>query len=157
GAPILHRQAQAVAPEAIASTELQQLIDMMIATLDGIGVGIAAPQVGVGLRIAVIGDPPELQASVPPELLREQERVPIETHVLINPTLVESGDELAEYFEGCLSVDRYRAIVPRRRRIRVHALDRFGQAFEREASGWYARILQHEGDPLDRRLYVERM
>jgi peptide deformylase len=157
GSPILHRAAEHVAREAIASPEVQQLIDMMIATLDGIGVGLAAPQVGAGLRIAIIGDPPELHASVPAELLREQERVPIETHVLINPTLIEDGDELAEYFEGCLSVDFYRAIVPRRRRIRVHALDRFGQAFEREASGWYARILQHEVDHLDGRLYVERM
>src|SRR5216683_3595413 len=139
GSPILHRAAEPVAPEAIGSPEVQQLIDMMIGTLEGIGVGLAAPQVGVGLRIAVIGDPPELQASVPAELLREQERVPIETHVLINPTLVEDGEELAEYFEGCLSVDGYRAIVPRRRRIRVHALDRLGQAFERQASGWYAR------------------
>jgi peptide deformylase len=157
GSPILHHAAEAVALEAIGSPEVQQLIDMLIVTLDGVGVGLAAPQVGAGLRIAVIGDPPELQASVPTELLHEQERVPIETHVLINPTLLDAGDELAEYFEGCLSVDGYRAIVPRRRRIRVRALDRFGQAVEREANGWYARILQHEVDHLDGRLYVERM
>jgi peptide deformylase len=157
GSPVLYRAAEAVAPEAIESTEVQRLIDMMIATLEGIGVGLAAPQVGAGVRIAVIGDPPELQASVPPELLREQERVPIEMHVLINPTFIDDRDELAEYFEGCLSVDGYRAIVPRRRQIRVRALNRFGQAFEREASGWYARILQHEVDHLDGQLYLERM
>src|SRR2546421_8467055 len=63
GSPILHRAAEPVAPEAIASSEIRQLIEIMIATLDGIGVGLAAPQVGAGLRIAVIGDPPELQAS----------------------------------------------------------------------------------------------
>src|SRR5207302_4516565 len=72
GSPILHRAAEHVAREAIASPEVQQLIDMMIATLDGIGVGLAAPQVGAGLRIAIVGDPPELHASVPAELLREQ-------------------------------------------------------------------------------------
>src|SRR5438105_13364813 len=157
GSPILRRTAQAVAVEEIPTARVQQLIDMMIATLDGIGVGLAAPQVGASVRIVVIGDPPELQASVPVELLREQERVPIETHVLINPILTWDGDELAEYFEGCLSVDGYRAIVPRRSRLRVRALDRHAQMFEREASGWYARILQHEIDHLDGRLYVDSM
>jgi peptide deformylase len=72
GSPILHRAAEPVAPEFIASAEVQQLIDMMIAALDSVGVGLAAPQVRAGLRIAIIGDPPELQASVPPELLRSR-------------------------------------------------------------------------------------
>jgi peptide deformylase len=156
-ARILHRPAQPVAVEAIASSAVQQLIDMMIASLGGIGMGLAAPQVGAPLRIAAIGDPPELQADVPIELLREQERVPIETHVLINPTPSDETSELAEFFEGCLSVDEYRAIVRRRRRIRVRALDRHGTPFERDAMGLYARILQHEVGHLDGRLYVERM
>lgn len=157
GSPTLRRAAAPVAPEDIPSPAIQRLIDMMLATLEGIGVGLAAPQVGAGLRIAVIGDPLELQASVPPELLREQERVPVETHVLINPVLTYNADEQKDFFEGCLSVDGYRAIVPRKRRIRVSALDRSGQPFEREATGWYARILQHEVDHLDGQLYIERM
>jgi peptide deformylase len=157
GARILHRPAQPVDVEDISSPAVQQLIDMMIASLAGIGVGLAAPQVGAPVRIAVIGDPPELHASVPPDVLREQERLPVETHVLINPVLSDATNELAEFFEGCLSVDGYRAIVPRHRRIRVRALDRHGTPFEREAVGWYARILQHEVDHLDGRLYVERM
>lgn len=157
GSPILHRAAVPVPLERIGSAQVQQLIDMMLTTLEGTGVGLAAPQVGVGLRVAVIGDPPELQANVAPELLRGQGRVPVETHVLINPEITLAGDELVEFFEGCLSVEGYRAIVPRLRRVHVRALDRLGRTFEREAVGWYARILQHEVDHLDGRLYVERM
>jgi peptide deformylase len=157
GSEILHDVARPVTPEELRSPDVQRLIDAMFATLAGVGVGLAAPQIGVGVEIVVIEDPPELQTSVPAELLRAQERVPIEAHALINPTLIVDEGELAEYFEGCLSVDGYRAIVPRARRVRVHALDRFGKPFERDASGWYARILQHEIDHLRGRLYPERM
>jgi peptide deformylase len=157
GSEVLHRAARAVTPEVLRSADIQRLIDAMFATLAGVGVGLAAPQVGVGLQVVVIEDPPELQTAVLPELLRDQERVPVEAHVLINPSLIIDDAAVAEYFEGCLSVDGYRAIVPRARRVRVQALDRFGEPFEREASGWYARILQHEVDHLAGRLYLERM
>jgi peptide deformylase len=157
GSEVLHRPARAVTSEELRSADVQRLIDAMFGTLAGVGVGLAAPQVGVGLQVVVIEDPAELQATVPAELLREQERVPIEAHALINPTLTMDEGDLAEYFEGCLSVDGYRAIVPRARRVRVRALDRFGEPFDRDASGWYARILQHEVDHLAGRLYLERM
>jgi peptide deformylase len=157
GTPVLHQAARAVTAEELRSPDLQRLIDAMFATLAGVGVGLAAPQVGVGLQLVVIDDPAELQAAVPPELLRDQERVPIAPHVLVNPTLVVDDPTLAEFFEGCLSVDGYRAIVPRARRVRVLAHDRFGEPFERAATGWYARILQHELDHLAGRLYLERM
>src|ERR1051326_1890132 len=77
--------------------------------------------------------------------------------VLVNPVVAVLDDGPAEFFEGCLSVDGYRAIVPRARRVRVRALDRAGQAFERDATGWYARIIQHEVDHLAGRLYLSRM
>ena len=157
GAEVLHHSARAVTPAELRSPEIQRLIDAMFATLAGVGVGLAAPQVGVGLQVVVIEDSPELQATVPEELLRKQERVPIQAQVLVNPSLIVDEGELADYFEGCLSVDGYRAIVPRARRVRVQALDRFGEPFERDASGWYARILQHEVDHLAGRLYLERM
>jgi peptide deformylase len=120
-------------------------------------VGLAAPQVGVGLQIVVIEDPAEIQVAVAPELLREQERVPVARHALINPEVENVDTEIAEFFEGCLSVDGYRAVVPRARRVRVRALDRSGNAFVTEATGWYARIVQHEVDHLAGRLYLERM
>jgi len=157
GAEVLHRPARAVATDELASADVQRLIDLMFATLAGTGVGLAAPQVGVGLQIVVIEDPPDFQAAVPPDLLRLQEREPVAPHVLINPILETVDPTPAEFFEGCLSVDGYRAIVPRARRVRVRGLDRDGQPVEREASGWYARILQHEVDHLAGRLYLERM
>jgi peptide deformylase len=157
GAPVLHQVARPVSTAQLQSPDLQRLIDAMFATLARVGVGLAAPQVGVGLQLVVIEDPAELQVAVAQELLREQERVPIEPHVLINPTLIVDDPTPAEFFEGCLSVDGYRAIVPRARRVRLLAQDRSGQPFERDASGWYARILQHEVDHLTGRLYLERM
>jgi peptide deformylase len=157
GAPVLHQVARPVSTAQLQSPDLQRLIDAMFATLTGVGVGLAAPQVGVSLQLVVIEDPAELQVAVAQELLREQERVPIEPHVLINPTLIVDDPTPAEFFEGCLSVDGYRAIVPRARRVRLLAQDRSGQPFERDATGWYARILQHEVDHLTGRLYLERM
>jgi peptide deformylase len=157
GAEVLHRPARAVTADELGTAAVQQLIDLMFATLAGTGVGLAAPQVGIGLQIVVIEDPPAFQAAVPPDLLQRQERQPVAPHALINPILEVVDPGPAEFFEGCLSVDGYRAIVPRARRVRVRALDRAGEPFEREASGWYARILQHEVDHLAGRLYLERM
>src|SRR5690349_8309876 len=85
GAEVLHTPAQRVLPEQVRSDEIQRLIDMLFNTLAGVGVGLAAPQVGVGLRIVVIEDPQDLQSAVSADLLREQERVPVPPHVLINP------------------------------------------------------------------------
>lgn len=157
GAEVLHHPSRPVARAELDSPAVQRLIDVMFATLVGVGVGLAAPQVGVGLQIVVIDDPPALQAAVAPDLLAQQERVPVPPHVLVNPVLEAIDPRAAEFFEGCLSVDGYWAIVPRARRVRVRAWDRFGQPLEREASGWYARIVQHEVDHLAGRLYLERM
>jgi peptide deformylase len=157
GAVVLHQPSRPVSPAELASAEVQRLIDLMFATLAGVGVGLAAPQVGVGLQIVVIEDPAEFHSAVSPDLLRQQERVPVAPHVLVNPSVEVLDASPADFFEGCLSVDGYRAIVPRARRIRVRALDRFGEPLEREVSGWYARIVQHETDHLAGRLYLERM
>ena len=157
GADVLATPSRRVTVEELRSERVQGFIDMLFATLAGTGVGLAAPQVGFGLQIVVIEDPAELQAGVDSALLREQERVPVPPHVLVNPEVEILDASVAEFFEGCLSVNGYRAIVPRARRLRVRALDRLGQPFEAEASGWYARIVQHEVDHLQGVLYVERM
>ncbi|GAC1317477.1 MAG: peptide deformylase [Chloroflexota bacterium] len=157
GAPTLHAPARDVSAKELARGAVQDLIEMMFATLHGVGVGLAAPQIGVPLRLVVVEDPPEAHALVDPDLLSAQERVAVAPHVLVNPVLSVDDPEQAEFFEGCLSVDGYRAIVPRARSVRVRALDRDGQPIERVAVGWYARILQHEVDHLDGRLYIERM
>jgi peptide deformylase len=157
GAAVLHQPARPLTLAELESAAVQRLIDLMFATLARTGVGLAAPQVGAGLRLVVIEDPAEFHGLVDPELLAAQERVPVEPHVLVNPRLSVVDATPAEFFEGCLSVDGYRAIVPRARGVHVRALDRFGQPFERAAHGWYARILQHEIDHLDGRLYIQRM
>ena len=77
--------------------------------------------------------------------------------MLVNPELTIVDATPAEWFEGCLSVDGYRAVVPRATAVHVRALDRDGQPFELAATGWHARILQHEIDHLDGCLYVDRM
>lgn len=157
GAPVLHTPARDVSLEQLATPGVQQLIEMMFATLRGVGVGLAAPQIGLPLRLVVIEDPAPAHAAVDPDLLLAQGRVPVEPHVLVNPVLTVEDAEQAEFFEGCLSVEGYRAIVPRARSVRVRAVDRTGAPLERIAIGWYARILQHEIDHLDGRLYTERM
>jgi peptide deformylase len=78
-------------------------------------------------------------------------------HVIINPRLTPVGEEEVEHFEGCLSVTGYTAMVVRARRVRVECLDGRGEPRVIDASGWYARILQHEIDHLEGDLYVDRM
>jgi peptide deformylase len=82
--------------------------------------------------------------------------VPVPFHVIANPRLA-LRDELIDFFEGCLSVDGFQAVVPRARTARVEALDHRGTPVVIDASGWYARILQHEIDHLRGTLYVDRM
>jgi peptide deformylase len=158
GEAVLRAQAMALTPEDIRSDAVQQLIESMRETMqDAPGVGLAAPQVGLSIQLAVIEDRAEYQTGVAPELLAERERTPVPFHVIINPRLTFLGDERLEHFEGCLSVTGYMAAVPRARRVRVECLDDRGEPRVIEASGWYARILQHEIDHLGGTLYVDRM
>lgn len=121
------------------------------------GVGLAAPQVGLALHLAVIEDREDYHKDVSEALLQERERKPVPFHVIVNPVLEEVGDEKAEFFEGCLSLSGFSALVPRARAVRVSCLDERGDPKVIEASGWYARILQHEVDHLNGTLYIDRM
>jgi peptide deformylase len=120
-------------------------------------VGLAAPQIGLGVRIAIIEDRKQYQSSWSAEQLRARGRVPVEFHVLINPELEIDGSSEVEFFEGCLSVAGYTAEVPRYRRVRVRYLDEHGAKRIIAAEGWYARILQHEIDHMNGTLYIDRM
>jgi len=124
---------------------------------DAPGVGLAAPQVGLPLQLAVIEDRPEYARDIAAERLAERERAPVPFQVLINPRIVEQSDEQVEFFEGCLSLAGFSALVERSRRVTVEHLDDRGQLRRIEAQGWYARILQHEIDHLYGRLYIDRM
>lgn len=121
------------------------------------GVGLAAPQIGRSLQLAVIEDRPEYTQDAPREQLQERDRMPVPFHVIINPKLTLLDEPHIEFFEGCLSLAGYMAIVPRARRVRVECLDENGKPRLIEASGWHARILQHEIDHLRGTLYVDRM
>lgn len=158
GEPGLRRPSYAVERAAIGSPEMAALIDALVAGLEeSPGVGLAAPQIGVPLRVVLVQDPPEYHARLSEGRLAELEREPVAPYVLINPELEAVGDERRMFFEGCLSVDGYCALVSRAHRVRVRWLDPSGAAHEAVRTGWHARILQHEVDHLNGILYVDRM
>ncbi|MEU0073537.1 peptide deformylase [Streptomyces sp. NPDC006332] len=116
------------------------------------GVGLAAPQVGVPLRIAVIEDP----APVPEEVRLARGRIPQPFRVLVNPSYEPVGPARAAFFEGCLSVPGWQAVVARHAAVRLTGEDERGRALDEQFTGWPARIVQHETDHLDGTLYLDR-
>lgn len=159
GDPVLRQKARALSKEEILDAEIQRLIDSMLETMrDAPGVGLAAPQVGVSLQLAVIEDRAEYLKDAKPEVLAERAREPVPFHVVINPQIRLNDDApAAAFFEGCLSLAGFSAIVPRAAEVVVDCLDRFGEPRRIQARGWYARILQHEIDHLNGALYLDRM
>jgi peptide deformylase len=158
GDPVLRRRARPLTPAEIVSREITDLIKSMRKCMqDAPGVGLAGPQVGLSLQLAVIEDREEYHKDVAPEQLRERERRPVPFHVIINPKITVVGEEKAEFFEGCLSLAGFLGLVPRARTVRVECLNEHAQPMVLEASGWYARILQHEIDHLNGALYIDRM
>jgi peptide deformylase len=158
GNPVLRRRARELTPAEIASKEFQKLIESMQHTMyEAPGVGLAAPQIGLSVQLAVIEDRAEYHKDVPEEQLRERERRPVPFHAIINPRITKKSDDTAEFFEGCLSVTGFSALVPRARTVSVEFLNERGVKQALEASGWYARILQHEIDHLHGILYIDRM
>lgn len=158
GDPVLHESAQEVAPEDVSSEKVQGIIDQMIAVMrKAPGVGLAAPQIGVPLKIIVLEDTQEFISYAPKKDIDAQDRRPFDLLVIINPKLKKTSKRSACFYEGCLSVDGYRAVVERHLDVEVSGLDRNGRSIMVEASGWQARILQHECDHLEGTLYVDKM
>lgn len=158
GEPVLRQPARELDAAEIQSREIQELIEWMRETMyDAPGVGLAAPQIGLPLQLAVIEDKPEYLRDVSAEVLKSRERKPIEFHAIINPKITIDDTEPVEFFEGCLSLPGFTGLVSRARRVRVECLDFAGQPKVIDASGWYARILQHEIDHLRGTLYIDRM
>jgi peptide deformylase len=157
GEAVLREYARPLSIEDLRSPEIRQLIEWMRETMrDAPGVGLAAPQVGLALQLAVIEDSAERQQAVAPEKLAERGRRPVPFHVIANPSLTLEGEPV-EFFEGCLSVAGFSALVPRAPRARVDCLNENGEPVTITADGWYARILQHEIDHLHGTLYLDRM
>ena len=158
GAPVLRSRAQEVSAERIGTQEMRDLVTRMIATMRAApGVGLAAPQIGVGLRVIVLEDREELTKSLTADERRERERAPFPTRVFFNPVLTPIGEERAMFFEGCLSVRGFVGLVDRALEVEVSGLDEHAQPQTWRVRGWPARILQHEVDHLDGTLYIDRM
>ncbi len=158
GEPVLRQQARELEAAEIRSREIQELIEWMRETMhDAPGVGLAAPQIGLPLQLAVIEDKPEYLRDIAPEILKGRERKPVPFHAIINPKIALDENDTVEFFEGCLSLPGFTGLVSRARRVKVECLDHQGAPRVIEASGWYARILQHEIDHLHGTVYVDRM
>jgi peptide deformylase len=158
GDPVLRQQARMLSAEEIRSTTIQDLIEHMRETMhDAPGVGLAAPQIGLALQLAVIEDPAELHKGLSAEELAARAREPVPFHVIINPEIIASSQETEIFYEGCLSLPGFSSKVERSRSVRVSCLNQQGESRIIEASGWYARILQHEIDHLHGNLYIDRM
>ena len=158
GEEVLRQCARELSRDEILSPQIQLLIELMRETMrDAPGVGLAAPQIGESLQIAVIEDRVEYQRDSTPEQLAERRRKPVPFHVIVNPKLTLTGKVSNQFFEGCLSVAGYTALVSRSETVKVECLNERAESITIEASGWYARILQHEIDHLNGILYVDRM
>lgn len=149
GEPVLRQQAAAVTPEELASPSLQTLIDDMIDTMRAAnGLGLAAPQVFVSKQIAVIE-------------LRPNPRYPDAPAsgllTVVNPGFSHLSETMIHGWEGCLSLDNLRGLVPRHQSLTLDALDRHGQPLHLDVSGFVAVVFQHELDHLWGRLFIDRM
>jgi peptide deformylase len=149
--PILRKKARSISN--LTDPALQKLIDDMIETLrQAPGVGLAAPQVAVSQRLAVVeyseDDDKELPAGAEPK--------PKKLYVIINPEITARSEEMVEGPEGCLSIPGYYGNVLRHQAITVKALNRKGKPIKIKAAGWLARIFQHEIDHLDGVLFIDK-
>jgi peptide deformylase len=155
---ILRVPAARVDPKKITSNEMRSLVRTMVDVMrTAPGVGLAAPQIGVGLSVIVLEDTEQRMARLSPEHRAERGRTPFPLLVVFNPTLRVLDTERATFFEGCLSVQGYMALVDRHLAVEVTGFDAEGNPLQREMRGWGARILQHEVDHLQGMLYIDRM
>lgn len=158
GDPVLRQIARQMSADEIRNVATQHLIEQMRDTMRAApGVGLAAPQIGESIQLAVIEDRTDYTKDISSEQLAERQRSPIDFHVIINPTLSIVGEKTADFFEGCLSVSGFVAVVSRGATVRVDCLNERAEPITINAEGWYARILQHEIDHLNGTLYIDRM
>jgi peptide deformylase len=149
GHPVLRKVTETVSQSELESPALQKFIDDMIETMKEYdGVGLAADQVHESKQIAVleVADNPRYP---------EKPQVPLT--VLVNPTITPLSEEVEEDWEGCLSIPDLRGMVPRYKSVRVQALDRQGKEIDFVANEFHARVIQHEFDHLNGKVYLDRM
>ena len=149
GHPVLRKVSQEISVKELKTPALQKFIDDMIETMKEYdGVGLAADQVFTSKQVAVleVADNPRYP---------KKPKVPLT--VLVNPQITPLSDEMEEDWEGCLSVPDMRGRVPRYKSIRVQALDRRGKKLDFVANDFHARVIQHEFDHLNGKVYIDRM
>lgn len=152
GEPVLRTPAETFTDQLERRT-LDRLVEVMRATMhDAPGVGLAAPQIGIPLRIAVLEDLYEVSA----EAAKERERTPLPFRVVVNPTYTEFGTERRSFYEGCLSVPGYQAVVSRPASVRLECSDVDGMPVDEVLHGWPARIVAHETDHLHGTVYIDK-
>lgn len=152
GDPVLRRRAapyDGSLPTDLLAALIAAMRESMLAAP---GVGLAAPQIGLGVQLAVVED----AAVVAPEIAAMRERTPTPLRVLINPGYEAADDEMATFYEGCLSVPGYQAVVQRPRAVQLHCWDEHGRELDETVSGWAARIVAHETDHLHGTLYLDK-
>ena len=135
--------------ERFDTAELRELLTDMQDTMHALnGAGLAAPQIGVPLRVVIFG----MQSNP-----RYPDAEPVPLTVLLNPVLETLGDDIEDGWEGCLSVPGMRGLVPRYKRLRYQGFDASGHAIDRTVDDFHARVVQHECDHLDGVLYPMRV
>jgi peptide deformylase len=145
--PVLRKKAHRV---TTFDKKFQTLVDDMVETmLDAPGVGIAAPQVAVSQRLVVVQLPDDEKSQ---EAYGDDAG---KLYVLVNPEIIKASKEMVEGVEGCLSIPGYVGTVDRHEKITVTGQDRNGKPLRVKASGWLARVFQHELDHLDGKLYID--
>jgi peptide deformylase len=149
GHPVLRQVAEPVPPDQILTPAIQQFIDDMIATMHEYdGAGLAAPQVHVSQQIVIMEVAPSPRRPNAPS---------IPLTVYINPEIIPLTDEMEEDWEGCLSVPGLRGRVPRYTKIRLRAYDRQAKRIDMAVQGFHARVIQHECDHVQGKVYLDRM
>ena len=137
----------------LSDSELDAFIDLMRRVMHAApGVGLAAPQLGIPLQIAVLEDTFE-----DPGMTDVRERHPLPFFTAVNPGYLPTAPETVDFFEGCLSFNGYQGVVPRYRSVSLQYSDARGTSIQRQFQGWQARIVQHETDHLHGTVYVDKV
>ncbi len=152
GHPVLRAQALPYTGQ-FSAADLDRLIEIMTETMRAApGVGLAAPQIGIPLQLAVLEDQYEVDA----DNAAARDRMPLELFAILNPRYTPVGAEVASHYEGCLSMSGWQGVVDRAAAVDLAYDDELGIARSRRFTGWQARIVQHETDHLAGTLYIDK-
>ena len=158
GDPVLRRVCQALDPQEVANGgafDLLQNLRTVLRKYDS--VGISAPQIGIPARVSLIEVTEKTLDLWGPKVVEQQQMQQVDLRVLINPEVKVEDNAVLRFREGCTSFNGFSAVVPRFKKVTVSYLDEFGEAATWTVDGWTARIVQHEVDHLDGKLYTDRM